>query len=102
MALLLQMLTAYAVANVLNPVAWKGIFHDANRSMLQLFLVANLLTGCINLSIDTLNVGDSAAIGIVALYTVALCGLACAFTYWQKRTSTRDAPTAASAVPVHQ
>ena len=77
----LQMLTAYAVANVLNPNKWEGIFHDANDSMLTLFLVANLLTGGINLSIDTLAVGDWAALGIVCLYTVMLCGLACALQF---------------------
>jgi glucosaminylphosphatidylinositol acyltransferase len=96
----LQMLTAYAVANMLNPAAWAGIFHDVNRSMLPVFLVANLLTGGINLSIDTLAVADWAAIGIVALYTVALCGLACAFNVWQGPTRTRSAPAAAAAVPV--
>jgi sorbitol-specific phosphotransferase system component IIC len=72
------MLTAFVAANVLSPHPWAGIFSDANFSMLQVFLAANLLTGSVNLSIDTLAVGKWGAFGIVVVYTLVICGLACA------------------------
>lgn len=71
------MLTAFVAANVLSPHPWAGIFSDANSSMLEVFLAANLLTGGVNLGIDTLAVGKWGAIGIVVVYTVTICGLAC-------------------------
>ncbi|WIA18598.1 hypothetical protein OEZ85_010038 [Tetradesmus obliquus] len=47
-----------------------------NRNMLALFLAANLLTGAVNLSINTLAVGRWGARSIVGLYMLVLCGLA--------------------------
>jgi phosphatidylinositol glycan class W len=47
-----------------------------NRNMLALFLIANLLTGGVNLSINTLAVGSWAARVIVGVYMLLLCGLA--------------------------
>ena len=43
-----------------------------NDAMLPTFLVANVLTGVVNLSIDTLNVGDWGARVIVAMYMVTV------------------------------
>ena len=47
-----------------------------NRCMLPVFLIANLLTGAINMSVETLTVGDWAARGIVACYLGLVCAAA--------------------------
>ena len=52
------------------------IFEAINRNGLAVFLIANLLTGAVNLSIDTLAVGDLTAIKIVAGYMGLVCGVA--------------------------
>lgn len=49
-----------------------------NRNMLLLFLLANLLTGAVNLSINTLRVADSLARVIVGFYASTLCWIAMA------------------------
>lgn len=72
----MQVLTIFAAIDVLEPYDAVHVFEDANSYMLPLFLLANLLTGCINLAIDTLAVGDWAARGIVAGYLFVLCSVA--------------------------
>ncbi|GMI15249.1 hypothetical protein TrVE_jg254 [Triparma verrucosa] len=52
------------------------IFEAINRNGLVVFLIANLLTGAVNLSIDTLAVGNLTAIKIVAGYMGLVCGVA--------------------------
>jgi len=47
-----------------------------NRNMLALFLVGNLLTGAVNLSVDTMGIGDDLARLIVACYMTLTCGIA--------------------------
>nr|KAJ3422081.1 Glucosaminyl phosphatidylinositol (GlcN-PI) nositol acylation protein [Polyrhizophydium stewartii] len=49
------------------------LFDQINRSHLVTFLVANLLTGLVNLTIDTLRVPDLAAFGIVCGYVFTVC-----------------------------
>lgn len=49
-----------------------------NRNMLALFLVANLATGAVNLSIDTMAVGDDAARSIVGECVLLALGCLCA------------------------
>ena len=44
------------------------LFESFNRNQLALFLIANLMTGLINMSMDTLDQPDSVAFGIVAIY----------------------------------
>jgi hypothetical protein len=44
--------------------------------MLPLFLLANLVTGAINLGTYTLNVPDNVARGIVGSYATVICGVA--------------------------
>eukprot|EP00164_Ancoracysta_twista_P005525 GFYU01007578.1.p1 GENE.GFYU01007578.1~~GFYU01007578.1.p1 ORF type:complete len:466 (+),score=91.68 GFYU01007578.1:98-1495(+) len=52
-----------------------AIIHGINRNQLATFLVANLLTGAVNVSMRTLFASDLTAFGIVNLYMVAVCGL---------------------------
>ena len=47
-----------------------------NANGLVVFLVANLLTGLVNLSVDTLRMGDLAAMGVLGLYAVVVTGVA--------------------------
>ena len=47
-----------------------------NRNGLAIFLVANLLTGLINLTVPTLHVGNLQAMGILLVYAGVLTGLA--------------------------
>lgn len=51
------------------------IMDTVNRHGLIMFLIANLLTGLVNLTIPTLEIGDEMALGIVFVY-ICLVGLA--------------------------
>ena len=44
-----------------------------NRRGLPAFLLANVLTGAVNLGFDTLHAGTGAAAGLVGAYLAALC-----------------------------
>jgi len=46
---------------------------SGRHAMLATFLAANLLTGCVNLGVDTLRVGDGAAAALLAGYMCAVC-----------------------------
>ncbi|KAL7004610.1 Glucosaminyl phosphatidylinositol (GlcN-PI) nositol acylation protein [Cystobasidiomycetes sp. EMM_F5] len=48
-----------------------AIFNAINKNSLVLFILANLLTGFINISIRTMYASDSAAVSILVAYTVA-------------------------------
>ncbi|WVF73118.1 hypothetical protein IAT40_007937 [Kwoniella sp. CBS 6097] len=47
-----------------------------NKNGLIVFLIANLGTGLINLSVQTMYVGDTLAVGILGVYTVGVCAVA--------------------------
>lgn len=62
----------------------RGIPHllvVVNRNMLSLFLAANLLTGLVNMSVNTLAVGDWMARAIVVAYMMVVAGLAVVLDY---------------------
>lgn len=67
-----------------DEVSEKRSYHHAtsrimaayNRNGLAIFLLANLLTGLVNLTVPTLNVGDWAAMGILLAYAGVLTGVA--------------------------
>jgi phosphatidylinositol glycan class W len=44
------------------------IFQAVNRNQLPIFLIANLLTGAVNISIDTLSFGNPAAMLLLFVY----------------------------------
>lgn len=48
---------------------------EVNRFLIQ----ANLLTGVINLSVETIYASDGAAMSILAIYLIAICGFAWVF-----------------------
>jgi glucosaminylphosphatidylinositol acyltransferase len=52
------------------------IMQAFNSNGLVVFLVANLLTGLVNLTINTLEMGGLAAMGVLGLYAVLLTGFA--------------------------
>ncbi|KAJ7187178.1 GWT1-domain-containing protein [Mycena filopes] len=47
-----------------------------NLNALPLFLLANLLTGLVNLSVETMYATDARAMGVLALYALGFCGVA--------------------------
>ncbi|KAI9794063.1 MAG: Glucosaminyl phosphatidylinositol (GlcN-PI) nositol acylation protein [Peltula sp. TS41687] len=52
------------------------ILRAFNRNGLVLFMLANLLTGLVNLSINTLDVGDIGALAVLVAYMLGLAGVA--------------------------
>jgi phosphatidylinositol glycan class W len=52
------------------------VLEAVNRNGLVVFLVANLLTGLVNVSVKTLEVGDAGAVGILVGYMVVVVGAA--------------------------
>lgn len=58
--------------------ATSPILHAFNRGGLAIFLVANLLTGAVNLSVPTLDVNAPVAMVILVAYAAILTGLALA------------------------
>jgi phosphatidylinositol glycan class W len=54
------------------------IMQAFNSNGLVVFLVANLLTGLVNLSTDTLGMGDLGAMGLLGLYAMLVTGFALA------------------------
>ncbi|TPX71209.1 hypothetical protein SpCBS45565_g01274 [Spizellomyces sp. 'palustris'] len=59
-------------AELRTPLLYKAI----NRNQLAIFLVGNLLTGLVNLSINTLEVSDSTAYAILTVYIFIVGGVA--------------------------
>lgn len=58
---------------------------NINMSMLPVFLVGNVLTGLVNMSIDTLNTPKPMAVAIVSSYMITLCGAAAALKAFTAR-----------------
>ncbi|KAK5170896.1 Glucosaminyl phosphatidylinositol (GlcN-PI) nositol acylation protein [Saxophila tyrrhenica] len=53
-----------------------------NRNGLALFLLANLLTGLVNMSMETLHMGDTMAMVVLVGYMGVLCAVALALERW--------------------
>lgn len=49
-----------------------------NRNGLAIFLIANLFTGLVNLTVPTLHIGNAQAMGILVIYGAILAGIALA------------------------
>lgn len=53
-----------------------GLLEALGGQMLAVFLLANVLTGAVNLSVDTREIGSAPARVILVVYTAVLCGAA--------------------------
>lgn len=70
----MQVVVAFAAGCAIAPVSnTRTLFEGLNQSSLPTFVAANLLTGLVNISIDTLAVSDWAARAVVAIYALMLC-----------------------------
>ena len=65
---------------VRDATSW--VMHSFNRNGLALFLLANLLTGGINLTVKTLRMGDVEAMAILLGYIGTLSTVALALDHW--------------------
>ncbi|POS84606.1 hypothetical protein EPUL_004443 [Erysiphe pulchra] len=62
--------------------ATSGVLEAYNRNGLAVFLLANLLTGAVNLSISTLECSDLKSMVILVLYAALISGTAVALNWW--------------------
>ena len=72
----MQVLAAFAAVQLLGQQPVPRLLQAVNAKMLPIFLAANVLTGVINLSLNTLSISNWAARGVVACYMLCLCCLA--------------------------
>ena len=49
-----------------------------NRHLLGVFLLANLLTGAVNLTLPTMHASGPFGMGVLCVYMVAVCAATCA------------------------
>lgn len=68
--------SALAACMWLQPPATPTLLDALSRHQLIVFLVANLLTGAVNMAVNTLAVGDAAARAVVAAYGMAVAASA--------------------------
>lgn len=71
-----------ASATASQPHHASKVLHAFNRNGLAIFLVANLLTGLVNLTVPTLHVGSALALSILVSYMAVLTGVALALDYY--------------------
>lgn len=62
--------------------ATSKVMHAFNRNGLALFLLANLLTGAINMTLPTWHMGDIPAMAILISYIAVICGAALALDHF--------------------
>ncbi|KKY39210.1 putative gpi-anchored wall transfer protein [Diaporthe ampelina] len=57
-------------------VATPRVLRAYNRNGLAVFLIANLMTGLVNMTVPTLDIGPVASVGILVAYSAVLTGVA--------------------------
>ena len=62
--------------------ATSRVLKSFNRNGLAIFLLANLLTGLVNLTLDTLSMSQMGAMGVLIAYTSVLTAVAVALDSW--------------------
>mmetsp|Transcript_10696 Transcript_10696/g.22570 ORF Transcript_10696/g.22570 Transcript_10696/m.22570 type:complete len:99 (+) Transcript_10696:123-419(+) len=70
----ISLMLAAALLRPLSPVL---LLRAINRNLLVIFLLANLITGAVNLSLCTTRVSDAVAWTIMVGYLSAVCAVAC-------------------------
>ncbi|KAG0018160.1 Glucosaminyl phosphatidylinositol (GlcN-PI) nositol acylation protein, partial [Podila clonocystis] len=71
-----------AATVLLPPLTCPPLLEAVNRNGLAVFLVANVLTGLVNMTVQTLYTPDMKALGILVAYMTVVTGLA---WVWQVR-----------------
>lgn len=85
LALNAQTVAAFLAADLALPGPTPFVFSSVNAAMLPVFLAGNLLTGLVNMAVNTLAASDAVARAIVATYTALLCaGAVAAAQRWPK------------------
>ena len=74
--------TDITVENKESVRATSKVLKSFNRNGLAVFLLANLLTGLVNLTLDTLSMGQMGAMGVLVAYTSLLTAVAVALDSW--------------------
>jgi phosphatidylinositol glycan class W len=62
--------------------ATSNVLYAFNRNGLAVFLVANLLTGLVNMTMPTLHMGMLQSMGVLIAYTIAVAGVAVGLDWW--------------------
>nr|XP_024397388.1 uncharacterized protein At4g17910-like isoform X2 [Physcomitrium patens] len=70
-----EVIGIFMLAEVLAPLREIAILNVFDRNMLPTFLLANLLTGLVNMSMYTIFVAPAKAVVVVMLYALTLVGL---------------------------
>lgn len=86
LALGLQGVCLFLAAGWLRPGSVPCLLGRINSSMLAVFLAANLLTGGVNLTVDTLAVGRGGACAILLAYMAAVAGCAALVPHGPQRS----------------
>ncbi|EIW79576.1 GWT1-domain-containing protein [Coniophora puteana RWD-64-598 SS2] len=56
-----------------------ALFEAINKNGMAVFLLANVATGVVNLSLQTMYASDSVAMGVLSVYSIGVCGVAWVF-----------------------
>ena len=87
LALNVQCVALFVAAELGLPGTMPHLMLAVSAAMLPFFLAANLLTGALNLAVNTLAATDAAALLLVSGYMALLCGGVVTASKWRQRSS---------------